>query len=437
MKKSTSNILTQFYFYLILVLLIIPGVQMVFRPFDEKPLYGAIEQVESPELTPSGWFGETFQQNAESFLNQHFGFRNMLVRIYNQLKFCLYDQTSANSVVIGKDNYLYEENYIKAYYGRDFIGDSTISKRVERLKKLQDTLRDINKTFIVALAPGKAQFYPDYIPDYLRGEKRITNYEAFLNEAEKQGLEIIDFNRWFLDMKDTSAFPLYPKTGIHWSHYGMNLSLDSLLSYIENHQAADVPDLHFSEVQLSDSLHEPDQDIEQGMNLLLPIEKFPLAYNHFTVRDQNKEKLKVMVISDSFFWALYNKGVMSELFDDGEFWYYNRQIFQPSADAPYQPIQVDLRDEILEKDVIVLLTTDANLPDFPWEFDEKAYKALFENDSLIQARRLAKIRGYMHAIKNSPDWLEDVAAKARERNIPLDSMIRLDAMYMYEMEMKN
>jgi hypothetical protein len=33
----------------------------------------------------------------------------------NQLAFSLFNKAKANGAVVGKENYLYEENYIKAY----------------------------------------------------------------------------------------------------------------------------------------------------------------------------------------------------------------------------------------------------------------------------------------------------------------------------------
>jgi len=46
--------------------------------------------------------------------------------------------------------------------------------------------------------------------------------------------------------------------------------------------------------------------------------------------------------------------------------------------------------------------------------------------------RQSRIDAYVQSIKNSPDWLEKVKEKARIKNIPLDSMILLDAIYMVE-----
>ena len=46
--------------------------------------------------------------------------------------------------------------------------------------------------------------------------------------------------------------------------------------------------------------------------------------------------------------------------------------------------------------------------------------------------RQSRIAEFVQAIKNSPDWLEKVKEKAKIKNIPLDSMILLDAIYMVD-----
>ncbi len=435
MKQKNKNIWSKVLFLALVAMLLLPAFQAVFKPVEEKPLHGAIAKAERPSFSLHAWFDESLQRDAEAWINQHFGFRNSLVRLYNQTRFWLYNKASARGVIVGKDDYLYEENYIKAYYGRDYIGDSLIRKRVERLVYLQDTLQQMGKTMVVCLAPGKGQFYPDYIPDYLRGEKSRTNYQQLKADANQLGLNYIDFNAWFLKLKKDSPYPLYPKTGIHWSHYGSDLFIDSLLHYIEVKRHVDIPDFVVKKRYLSEDYQTPDIDIEQGMNLMFPLKKFPMPYSEYSFEGQNKSRLKIMVISDSFFWQIFSMGIMAKVFDDGEFWYYDRQIFQPSKPKPTMVDYVDIRKKLLDTDVVVLLSTDANLNNFPWKFDEKAYDALQETDSAVIAKE-KEIRGIMNAIKGNDEWLASVREKARKRNIPVDSMVRLDAEYMYRQKMK-
>lgn len=434
MEKISGHKISKVFFIVLAGLLLLPWLQMQFSFVEIKPLDGAIEESEKPSLSWDSWIEENYQQETEQYLNQHFGFRNTLVRLYNQTTFWLFDETTARGVVVGRDNYLYERNYIRAYYGDDFIGDSLIRARVNRLHDIQEALSEQDILFAVVLAPGKGQFYPEYIPDYLHTEKGRTNYEVFLEEARKRGLEILDFNHWFLQMKDTAKFPLYPKTGIHWSHYGMNLVVDSLLRFIEARKHIDIPDYVVADYELSENYKEPDTDIEDGMNLMFPIDNFPMPYASHHVVEKGKTKPRIMVVADSFFWQLFEQGILATVFSDGEFWYYNSQILTPSrlSQGPLDVMLVDRRKKLLEKDVVILLTTDANLPQFPWEWDERSWEILYKYDELLQQKRKDAIRGIIENIRGSQEWMDLIEKKAAENEIPVDSMLKLDAIYIYE-----
>ncbi len=438
MNGDKTNKISLILFLLLMAGLILPSVQQFTKIIDVGPLYGAIEKADKPSLSLKSWADEGFQSSTEKYLNQAFGFRNWFVRLHNQIAYSLFRETNAHSVVIGKASYLYEENYIKTYYGRDFIGDSLMAARIARLKYLHDTLASLGKELIVVMAPGKADFYPGFIPDYLRGERYKTNYEAFIEDAADAHLDIIDFNRWFIERKNSSPYPLYPKTGIHWSRYAMNLVIDSLIRYIGEKRNLDMPDAVIGPVHLSRRLLSPDRDIEDGMNLIFDIPNFPMAYADITFNDTGKEKPSIMVISDSFFWGLYNKGFIDHAFDEGEFWFYNREIFSPMITGSQMVSQVDLFKKLMQKDIVMLMTTDANLVKFPWGFDESAVFALknLKDYNIMQLLRKEKIEGYIRAIKASPEWFEKVKAKAAKRNIPVDSMLRLDAAYMVDNEGK-
>ena len=436
MQNTRENKITFILFIIMMIGLFLPLFQQFAKIVEVKPLLGAVELEKRPTRSIDSWIDESFQESSEKYLNQEFGFRNWFVKLHNQIEFSLFDATNAHSVVIGKDNYLYEENYIKAYYGRDFIGDSAMQAKVDRIKFLQDTLGSLNKELLVVVTPGKATFYPEYIPDHLKSEKSHTNYEAFIQLAKEDQLQLIDFNAWFVDQKEKSDYPLYPKTGIHWSRYAMNLVIDSLLSYVEVKRNIDLPDVNIGQIQISKNLIDPDRDIEDGMNLLFDIRNQPMANADISYNETGKVKPKAIVISDSFFWGLYGKGILKHAFNNGEFWFYNREIHTPDGEGPGMVSEVDYFSKIMKTDIIILMTTDANLPKFPWGFDESATYALNNLDEYLAQlkKREEKINGYVSAIKASPDWLLSTRNQALDKNISLDSMILLNAIYMVENE---
>jgi hypothetical protein len=216
--KDMSNTIKGFLFCIILGLMLIPIIQSKFEFVKLTSLKGAITQPEKKYINAKDWFSGDFQLLEEKYLNETFGFRNLFIRINNQIAFSLFNKAKANGVIIGKHNYLYEENYIKAYYGTDFIGIDSISHRIERLKFIQDTLSKLNKTIIIVFAAGKGSFYPENFPKEYLKEKGKTNYEYHVKLAKEYGLNYIDFNSYFIENKNKSKYPLYPQYGIHWSN---------------------------------------------------------------------------------------------------------------------------------------------------------------------------------------------------------------------------
>ena len=125
---------------------------MVYNEFNFvrlPALKGYIHVPEKALLNDSTWFSGTYQIGQEDYMNAFFGLRSLYVRLHNQLKFSVFKLPTANGVIIGKENYFYEENYIKAYTGNDFLGDDSITQIVNRIKFISDTLTKLNKQLII------------------------------------------------------------------------------------------------------------------------------------------------------------------------------------------------------------------------------------------------------------------------------------------------
>ncbi|MCK5839798.1 MAG: hypothetical protein KAG99_08115, partial [Bacteroidales bacterium] len=218
----------------ILVVLFLPMIQKPFPLVNIEPLKGSFIPEEEPWLVLKDYLSGAFQENYNTYLEENIGFRPWLVRVNNQINFSFFNITNASYVVVGKNNYLYEENYIKAYLGRDFLGREKWEEKIRKIVFVDKEFKKRKIDLIFILAPGKATFFPEYIPDeYNTNNKSISNHEYLLNAFEGEGINYIDFNTWFLSMKDTATYPLYPQCGIHWSAYGVALAIDSIKGYIE------------------------------------------------------------------------------------------------------------------------------------------------------------------------------------------------------------
>ena len=419
MKKKIKNII----YSIVLILLILPFIQEQLDIFKINPLKGSFKKLEEPEFSFSAYYSGEFQNKYNDYLEQNIGFRPFFIRVNNQIAFSIYDTALANWVIIGKRNYLYEKNYITAYLGKDFIGKEKIDNKIEKVKFLQDTLQKIGVKLVLIFAPGKASFYPEYIPDkYNPSEKTISNYDYYTKRCIEEGINHINFSEYFIQLKDTSRYLLVPKCGIHWSLYGVAIAIDSLKKYMEKSQNIKIPDIIWDTIEVTKDLRDTDYDIADGMNLLFTIPHQKMAYPKLLF-EKNPDKIKpnVITIADSYYWNIFGAGMATQLFGNNSFWYYNKMAHNTEYSEPKKVDELNLKKEIESQDFIFLLASEINLHKFAFGFIDKAFE-LYSTDK--------EIAYYEDLIRSSPKWIAKIAKKAKEKNISLDEMIRQDAIWM-------
>jgi hypothetical protein len=383
-KNKLHRIVKNLLLVGIISLLFLPIIQQKLNLIEIKPLNGSFEIPKNPTFSLENWFEGKYQIERQNYLNQSIGFKAYFVKLYNQLHFTLYKQARANGVIVGKKDYLYEENYIKAHLGRDFVGEDEVKERIVKLKKIVDVLKRKKIDLIVVLAPGKGSFYPEFIPESYRPEiQTTTNYDAYKREISKAGIHLLDIHSWFRKIKRTSPHPLFPKTGIHWSKYGELLAADSIINYVNSIKDEKcLPQLLIGDIEISSEMRDTDDDIEKGMNLLVDIKDLKMGYPQFKIQKNNhSKKVKVLTIADSYYWGMFNWGCSKDVFNEGQFWYYNEQIYPDSYTKSIKVADINIIEEVEKNDVIILLTTDANLNNFAFGFIDQLYDSYFKSKS--------------------------------------------------------
>lgn len=424
----------------IMAVLFLPLLQENFNLSKIRKLEGDFVPAPDVKFTKKTWYSKEFQEKKEKFLNDNFGYHNTYIRLHNQIGFNLFKKAKANGVIVGKQNYLYEQNYIDAYYGTDFIGIDSIRKKMFMVSFLTDTLKKLNKTFMIVFAPGKAAYFPEYIPENKKETRGITNIEVYTQLAKEMNIPHIDFHSWFNQNKTRSKYPLIPKYGIHWSVYGSDLASDSILHWIEKERNIDIPDMVWGNIVL-DTAQFTDIDIENGMNLLFRLKPEQLAYPNSSFPAELKEgqtRPSVLMVADSYYWQVYAKGI-SNVFDRSDFWYYFRESHSPRTEKPLKIEDVDIMDEINKHDVIIVMSTDVHLAKFGWNFIETlfgVYKGIIPR-RLVDQGYARKIDQTMENIRQDEIWMKKINEKASVKKIPVDSMLFLDAQWVVDQEDKS
>lgn len=416
---------------LLILLLFAPAVQQ-FTGFPKvKGLKGYFELPTKPVFSFQGFYQGTYQDSLNKWIEHHIGFRPVLVRINNQFRYCLFDTIAAQAVIRGKDDFLYEMNYIKALYGLDYVGNELVEQQSEKLAFISRWLSKHNKHLLVLLAPGKASFYPEYVPErYKPASVGQRNDFAYANVLTQKSVTVIHCNPWFSAMRDTSQFALFPKSGIHWSYYGLGLAFDSLLSTMESVSGRRWLQFATEGIELSRDLRSPDRDLWEALNILSRPDDFAMPYPRFRF-SKSAPAPKVMVVADSYYWQWFGSGYATEAFGEHSFWYYNEQIYPGDGSNPIDRRNVDLLLRVLGNDFVIILLTDANMYRFGFGFVEQLYDALMQYDALSE-EDFAAWQKIIDDIRSSRDWMELVKKKAAERNISEEEMLRLDAFWVLE-----
>jgi hypothetical protein len=362
-----DTILKNALFGLVLALLLLPWLEQNERIFEPKPLGGVQPNSQNVKFSAAQWRSAKFQEGQEAYIRDHFGLRPFMVRFYNELFDRLFGEYQANGVIMGKDGYLFEEGYLLAASGQDYLGLDSISKLVLDLHLIEQDLAKQGKHLLVCLAPGKGSFFADKMPDkYRYNASAGRNYPDFVSLLRAEKIPLFDVQDWFLKMKATAKYPLYPRTGIHWSSYGEFLVADSLIKQVSALSQKSFPSLKLTRIEQDHTPRDRDDDIELGMNLLRNLPDFKMAYPQFKVQPlkAGQKPPRVLVIGDSFYYGMYNWGMMNNVFKGGEFWYYNHERLVPGKETTYIKDIKNYSEEVGQFDVVVLLITEANLPRF-------------------------------------------------------------------------
>lgn len=373
-------------FLVLFLVLLLPWAQYVIPIVKSVPLYGYYTGAQDLELTAENWFSGAFAEQKNKVYNEHVGFRTDMVRLHSELQYKLFGELQSIHVVEGRRNVLYQKAYIDAYYGKDFVGNDTVVKKMTMLKAIQDTFASLGKSLIFVQTPCKAFFYPDDFPiDRVSVKTGANNYEVYKHVADSLGVNQIDFNSWFITLKPQSKELLYAKQGIHWSWYGALLASDCLATYMEQRLHLKMIHPIWTEVDHTTDARFTDDDIAAALNLISPLTTETFCYPKYTFSPPDSTRPKVILIGDSFINTIVDNYFIREGCSDWEFWYYMQELRNEETEKQGYSQSLkghDLFTALDHTDCVLLMYSSHNLSRLGDGFIEKVYAHYYPNSAL-------------------------------------------------------
>ena len=390
-KKPTYDLVL---FIILMLLLFAPMVQKRTGWVKTESLKGVYPTTPYPLLNFKDFRSGNYQKQMEQQLSERFGFREPVIRLYNQYLWDFYRKTYAHDIVAGKHNWLYYRQNVNDYYGTEmyrWLPDAptareTFDREARLMLKLRGVLQDYGIEFLMFMAPEKGFLYPEHLPDRQRDTTSINAREYYSAKFEENGFPFIEMTSWFQALKeaDTLPYSLISQTGAHWG-FSSVLAADSLLRFMEALKGEPLFKLAIGPFhQSADSTQNDDHDLEMNLNL---IRKMRHPYDRLydaevtVVADSTVRKPKVLFIGNSYLWRMHYYIPFDKLFEQSEFWFYNSTAYYgPNYSEQCPVLKLNLLEKVLDADYIVWFTTGNQMYKATYGFVETALMNLCVDD---------------------------------------------------------
>jgi hypothetical protein len=285
-------------------------------------------------------------------------FRSDFVRLKNQIAYSAFNEINSN-LTIGKNHYLFDQNYIKAYSGEDLIDSVQEKNWRNEMEVFCKEMKQLNIPVYYILAPNKAKYYNEYLPQYFDVKPKL-NTDIIANICKENNINFIDVGAWFYELKPTTEFPLIPKYGAHWSTFGAALVIDSLNKSIKK----DIPSLGkviIGDLTKSTKEKFSDADYIPSLNLIFRWKNTDTLAYPAMIYDKGK-LLDAVVVSDSYMWNFFQLDYFKNIFHPStDFLYYNKAYYNINKDRVADKNDSYSLQTLKNKKAIIIIATGPSL----------------------------------------------------------------------------
>ena len=422
MKKLDAKIYVVM-FSLTMIFLFLSGAQREFKIFKTKPLSGAIEIPQVAKFNFKNCYDATYQKSLEEKLEVSFGFREPLIRLYNQYVWDFYGKKYSRQVLVGKENWLFPYWHLLApKYSKELT--DRFDKQALYIHQLSGVLKEYNTQILVGFIPSKLDIYEEYVTSAISKKDDFNPIDYFCNKFDDYGVNYINFTEMFYAMKDTAIFNPFTPSSAHWSNIASVYATDSIFKRFEELSGINMPKLKIGTPYI-DKTRTPDNDLELLYNLCRTIHPQTDYYVDVEmIKDSTTTHPMMITIGDSHFWTVSYNIPLRKIFSRCPYWYYASSIY---FDKKYKNVeQADKVKEFIEADYILMLYSanqayNMNTDLLAWTL----IQLCVDKEEIDMA-----IDNVVETIKSNSEWKNNVEKKAVQQGRSFEEMVYIEARYV-------
>lgn len=265
-------------------------------------------------------FGEQF----ESWFADRFAFRSELADLNGRAKLALFNTSSEESVIAGKDGWLFYAETLPDYCREERLNDSQLSRLVTTLRLESDYAKSRGAAYVFAAAPNKNSVYPEMMGGLFSQNSGISLLDRLNAALEAEGIAVCDLKSDLIASKPLGQ--LYYTGDSHWNLLGSTVVWNSISEKVRSLTGVDLPESGRTLETLSHAAREDDL-----LKMVRP--KDPETFEQYSL-DSSEERYTVVGrmsgLDDMFINTECSSGVLRlVMFRDS----FGRAMIKPLANS--------------------------------------------------------------------------------------------------------
>jgi len=187
----------------------------------------------------------------DAYYEDHFGFRNILIRRWNRLLSRL-DKNLLRRVIRGRDDWLFYDrpDVILDFLGRRDTTDQDLEFWCRAIEGRERWLAERGIHYVFGVAPNKPSVYPEMLPEDLAAAERSTRLDLLVEYMETHSdVRILDLRPVLRGKKGWKT--LYLSNDTHWNAYGAFLAYRAVIERLRDRLPSVGAPLELSECRIT------------------------------------------------------------------------------------------------------------------------------------------------------------------------------------------
>ncbi len=211
-----------------------------------------------------------FPSSFEAFYNDHFGFREQFVYLYNVLNVRL-GVSPTEKVIVGKEGWFFyanpeDGNVLQDYRNNDPLTEDELAAWQADLEQKHRWLQAQGISYLFVIVPNKHTVYSEYLPNTITKVGQQSRADQLIARlAANTEVPVLDLRPVMLAAKGSGPL-LYNKNSTHWNAWGANIAQHAIATTLAAQMPAIKP-IRFAASDFRDQLGGGDEDLTVLMSV--------------------------------------------------------------------------------------------------------------------------------------------------------------------------